>query len=83
MVRLNSSIIVVKVRPIRDWRVIGSYQYHVQNGRVAEGRGHWGQWLRRYVRTASTVVTSHSKSSLGSAVCKAILAKGIKVTSVR
>ena len=53
------------------------------NGRVAESRGHWRQWLRWYVSGVFAAVVVHVQVPIGSAVCKALLTKGIKVTSVR
>jgi hypothetical protein len=55
----------------------------IRNGRVAKSRGHWRQWLRWYASEGFTVVIVHVQVPLGSAVCKALLTKGIKVTSVR
>lgn len=54
-----------------------------RNGRVAESCGHWRQWFRWYASDVFAAVVVHVQTPLGSAVCKALLAKGMKVTSVR
>ena len=89
--RMPKEAVVAAMRPGRDnvseLARGGQPRYRVdttfRNGRVAESRGHWGQWLRWCASEVFAVVVVHVRIVLGSAVCKALLTKGVKVTSVR
>ena len=89
--RMPKEVAMVAMRPGRDnvseLARGGQPRYSVdttfRNGRVAESRGHWRQWLRRCASEVFAVMVVHVRIVLGSAVCKALLTKGVKVTSIR